>query len=466
MWGAYYGPASAEINEGQIAGNIEIMPEVSQSRRVNTIKSTFVDPQQNYAEADFPVVAVSEWVAEDGVEISQNLKLRFVTSEFQSQRLADIRLKRTRISRTMNIPLNLSGYRYRPGMYVKVNLPSLGIVGVEMRVTDWKFGINNGVQITFKQETADVWGDAIGKSIERPPFTQLPNSGVAQPQNLKYKVEEIGQVVQGVLSWQNVGQFVYNKVVIRRAGQMVLSAQVPGSFTRLAGLPRNTYTAHVTAVNQMGAESPEAYLEFNIQAPPAPSAVAVEQGYFSVTLRPRLAAIVNISTQFDFWITGISRDQYLVFAKWSADSVVVDFDGYTVSAVVERDGENVPATVTLQIAIFASGVSPSPGTGLNIFNATGACVFSTTKRSFVYRNATYAPSWSWTDIGNTMIMLGRYGDDSSLSGGWDYIKWAGLVRSGNSVRCGKGKVSSWTANYPVTGRRLTALSIPCVDAMY
>jgi hypothetical protein len=101
---------------------------------------------------------VSEWVTEDGVEISQDLKLRFVTSEFQAQRLADIKLKRTRISRTMNLTLNLSGYRYRPGMYVKVNFPSLGIVNVEMRVTDWKFGVQNGVQITLKQETADVWG--------------------------------------------------------------------------------------------------------------------------------------------------------------------------------------------------------------------------------------------------------------------------------------------------------------------
>lgn len=82
----------------------------------------------------------------------------------------------------------------------KVNFPSIGIVNVEMRVTDWKFGVQNGVQITLKQETADVWGDAIGKPIERPPFTQLPPGGVAQPQNLKYTVEEIGQVVQGVLS--------------------------------------------------------------------------------------------------------------------------------------------------------------------------------------------------------------------------------------------------------------------------
>lgn len=121
-----------------------------------------------YTEADFPSVSVSEWVAEDGVEISQDMKLRFVTSEFQAQRLADVKLKRTRIARTMNVTLNLSGYRYRPGMYVKVNFPSIGIVNVEMRVTDWKFGVQNGVQLTLKQETADVWGmPSVNRSSDR-----------------------------------------------------------------------------------------------------------------------------------------------------------------------------------------------------------------------------------------------------------------------------------------------------------
>lgn len=305
--GAYYGPATEVITESQIAGDIEIMPEVSQSERVNTINGTFIDPEQNDSEVDFPAVSVSEWVAEDGVEISQDLKLRFVTSEFQAQRLADIRLKRTRISRTMNVPLNLSGYRYRPGMYVKVNFPPLGIVDVEMRVTDWKFGVQNGVQLTLKQETADVWGDAIGKPITRPDFTQLSPGGAAQPQNLRYTVEEIGQVVQGVLSWQNVGQVAYNQVVIRRDGVPVLSIQVPGSFTRLTGLLRDTYTAHVAAVSYTGGHSPEAYLEFSIEAPPPPNKVDVEQGYFAVTLIPRLADITNVSTQFDFWTSGETR---------------------------------------------------------------------------------------------------------------------------------------------------------------
>lgn len=305
--GAYYGPATEVITESQLAGDIEMMPEVSQSERVNTIKGTFIDPLQRFSEVDFPSVSVSEWVTEDGVEISQDLKLRFVTSEFQAQRLADIKLKRTRISRTMNVTLNLSGYRYRPGMYVKVNFPSLGITDVEMRVTDWSFGVQNGVKLTLKQETAEVWGDAIGQPIDRPPFTQLPTGGVAQPQNLKYTVEEIGQVVQGVLSWQNVGQYVYNQVLIRKDGELVMSVQVPGSFTRLTGLLRDTYTAHVIAVNQMGAQSPEAYLEFSIEAPPPPSVVEQKQGYFAVTMIPRINEITNVSTQFDFWTSGLTQ---------------------------------------------------------------------------------------------------------------------------------------------------------------
>lgn len=305
--GAYYGPATLEITESQIAGDIEMMPEVSQSERVNTINGTFVDPLQNYTEVDFPAVSVSEWVAEDGVEISQDLKTRFVTSEYQGQRLADIKLKRTRISRTMSLTLNLSGYRYRPGMYVKVQLPSIGIVDAEMRVTDWKFGVQNGVQVTLKQETAEVWGDAIGKPIDRPDWTTLPPGGVAQPQSLQYTVEEIGQVVQGVLSWQNVGPYAYNKVMIRRDGVLVETVQVPGSFVRITGLLRDTYTAHVIAVNIMGAQSPEAYLEFSIEAPPPPSRVDVEQGYFAITLRPKMSEITSVSTQWDFWTSGETR---------------------------------------------------------------------------------------------------------------------------------------------------------------
>lgn len=164
--------------------------------------------------------------------------------------------------------------------------------------------------------------------------------------------------------------------------------------------------------------------------------------------------------------TKISRDRYLVFANWSAPGVTVEFDGYTITATQDKNGDDAAATVTMQIAIFASGVTPTPGPGINIIK-NGVCLFSTTSRPFVYRNATWSPSWTASDIGNSMIMLGRYGYDSSTANGWNYLKWAGLVRDGNSIRCGRGKtVTTWTDRYSVVGRRLTQLATPCIDAMY
>lgn len=164
---------------------------------------------------------------------------------------------------------------------------------------------------------------------------------------------------------------------------------------------------------------------------------------------------------------GVDRARYICFAKWSADGITVEFDGNNITACVDKNGDDQAATVSMQIAVFAAA-PPSPAQyGLNFFNAAGQCTFSTAKRPFVYNGFNYNPSWDYQDIGNRFVMLGRYGYDSTVSGSQDYLKWSGLMMSGNSVRCSKGRTNAtWTANYSVTGRRLTSLNIPCIENMY
>lgn len=201
----------------------------------------------------------------------------------------------------------MKGYKFRPGMYIYVTIKQLGIERVEMRVTQWQFDPQGGVTLTLRQDFAELWDDAVGKPVERPDLVELPTGGAVQPQNLKYEVLEISDVVQGVLSWQNIGAVAYNSVVIKKGGVTVLTVQVPGQSTRLTGLIRGTYTAHVKATAYTGATSPEGYLEFNIQAPSTPSSVEVTQGYFSITLKPKSADLANVSTQYDFWTSGETR---------------------------------------------------------------------------------------------------------------------------------------------------------------
>lgn len=305
--GAYYGPATMTLDESCIAGDIKIVPETSYKERTNTITGTFIDPKQNYVEADFPPVVVKEWVEKDGGEITQDMDFRFVTSEYQAQRLANIVLRRKRVGRTIEIPCNMKGYKFRPGMYVKVTITQIGMKNVEMRVTKWSFNPKGGVDLTLRQDFLEMWDDAIGKPMERPDLVDLPTGGVAQPQNLQYQILQISDVVQGVLSWTNMGQVAYNRVAVRQGGATIWTAQVPGQSVRVTGLLRGAYTAHVQAVSYSGAVSPEAYLEFNIQAPPPPTSVEVQQGYFAISLIPKSADISNVSTQYDFWTSGETR---------------------------------------------------------------------------------------------------------------------------------------------------------------
>ncbi|HFR4133210.1 DUF6453 family protein [Raoultella ornithinolytica] len=163
---------------------------------------------------------------------------------------------------------------------------------------------------------------------------------------------------------------------------------------------------------------------------------------------------------------GIDRSRYICFARWSADGITVEFDGNNITACRDKNGDDESASVTMQIAVFAAA-QPNPSTGLNFFNASGQCTFSTSKRPFVYTGFNYNPSWGYQDIGNRFVMLGRYGYDSTVSGSQDYLKWAGLMMSGNYVRCAKGRTNAtWTSRYSVTGSRLTSLNIPCIENMY
>ncbi|WP_032983776.1 DUF6453 family protein, partial [Cronobacter malonaticus] len=72
-----------------------------------------------------------------------------------------------------------------------------------------------------------------------------------------------------------------------------------------------------------------------------------------------------------------------------------------------------------------------------------------------------------TDIGNRFIMLGRYGATSDIQGGWCYAKYCGIVRSGNSVRIGRGYVATfWTSEYPVTFDIVSSTNILLLESMY
>ena len=250
---------------------------------------------------------VPEWIEKDGERKIIDIDYRFVTSPYQAQRVSAIFLRRARAGRIIEVTCNMRGFKFKPGRYVTMNLPSIGIVGQEMRVLEWEFTKKGGVKVKLRQD-AKEWNDATGQlpdsgDVDIP----ISPSGVAQPQNFRYSVLQAGEVTHGVLAWDNVGTYAQNIVQVRKNGEIVWTAQTVEQFVRVEGLTKGSYTATVVATSYKGGVSPEAYCEFNIQAPEAPVSVEVKQGYFAITLIPHSRDLASVSTQYDFWTSGMTR---------------------------------------------------------------------------------------------------------------------------------------------------------------
>ncbi|MGQ7253986.1 phage tail tip fiber protein [Vreelandella titanicae] len=287
--GAYYGPYELTIDEDMVIGTVTGQTEVSRADAVNTMRGKFVSPEQRWTETDYPAVSVAEWIAEDGEEIEDTLDLRFVSSPYQAQRLANIVLRRKRAGGTLELPLNFRGYACRPGRVVQVTLPTLNING-EFRVVDWDFSGDNGCKVTLQQEQPEIYDDAVGQPFDPFGFIQLPTGGIGSPTGLQYVLESVGEVIQGRLVWNPVDAALHYNVVIKRDGLAVQSAQVPAGVERcdVGGLEAGNYTAEVRARGRLGQSAP-AVISFNINVPPMPESVDVVETNDTITLTPRLS---------------------------------------------------------------------------------------------------------------------------------------------------------------------------------
>ncbi|WP_251962299.1 phage tail protein [Pseudomonas sp. Marseille-Q5299] len=285
--GAYYGPFDFEITEDMVVGTITGSTEPTNDAAINTVRGTFIDTSQSWTETDYPEVSVAEWVIEDGGEAAETLSFSYVTDAYQAQRLANIELRRRRAGGTISIPMNFLGYNCRPGRAVRVNLPSLNILG-EFIVTNWSMGADQGCTAQLQQYDAAQFDDAVGQPYNPIGFISLPTGGLGSPTNLVWTADGTAEVVQGVLSWvAPAGVVTGYAVTVRQGNTAVQAQQVPATTLQLplSGLPSGNYTMSVAALGPL-ARSGEASITVNVDGPPIPEACTVQSTIDTITLFP------------------------------------------------------------------------------------------------------------------------------------------------------------------------------------
>jgi hypothetical protein len=302
--GAYYGPYDFEITEDMVIGTITGGTETTNDAAINTVRGTFIDTTQAWAETDYPEVVVDEWVVEDGGEAAETLSYTYVTDPYQAQRLANIELRRRRAGGAISIPMNFAGYNCRPGRVVRVNLPSLNILG-EFIVTNWSMGAKEGCTVSVAQYEQAIFGDAVGEPYNPLGFISLPSGGVGSPTGVTWTLDTSAEVIQGVLSWTPPAGIVTSYVVtVRQATAAIQSFTVPAESTQIqiSGLPSGNYTMSVAAVGPM-ARSGEATITISVNGPPIPEGCVVQSGLETITLIPRNVIHGLNGGTYEYWFS-------------------------------------------------------------------------------------------------------------------------------------------------------------------
>lgn len=287
--GAYYGPAVAALTEDMVIGSVTGRTEVKRSDAINSVAGKWNSPADLWEETSYPTVTVDEWVVEDGGENTDTFDTPFSPSAHQSQRLANIKLRRQRAGAQLEIPLNHAGYQFRPGRIINVELPTINVSG-EFKVLEWRFGAKKGSTIVVRQEDPGFYDDNVGEPFDYLSIIRTPTGGIGSPRNLRYTVETVGDVVQGRLTWDPVNAAIDYNVVIYRDTEVVQAIKTPSGATTcvLSGLSAGEYSASVTARGLQSTSGP-ATIVFSILTPPQPARVITQVDRTNVMLIPVLA---------------------------------------------------------------------------------------------------------------------------------------------------------------------------------
>lgn len=200
------------FNEDHLVSPISIRTKASRRDRFNLIKGVYVSPLNEGEPADYPPVTNSSYVAQDnGKVIPIDYDLPMTQRPATAQRLAKIKLERSRQELFFEASFNLAAMQVQPGDVVYLNNTRMGWSSKPFEVVKWTLTSESqdGVPIYIVkmalQETASTvydWNNGEETAVDPAPNTNLPNPrNVAAPTSLAVFPAEI-PTASGDLTYQ------------------------------------------------------------------------------------------------------------------------------------------------------------------------------------------------------------------------------------------------------------------------
>ena len=264
------------FNEGDLVGSIKIDTKVSGRDRFNRVQGIFISPMNNGNPSDYPVVKNDFYQLQDGKEIQKTLDLAFTQRSSTAQRIAKLRMERTRQEITFTASMNLKAFKLKVGDNFFMSFDKYGWNNKIFEVINWSLVSQEGaatVEMVCRENAAEVydWNAGEETMVDLAPNTSLPNPfDVAPPTGLATRPIEIQTaagdfVYEFELSWTPPNDlFVTNgghyKVQFKRSVDEDWSTSFRAEDDDVNILvkqvqPATNYDVRIQAVNYLGARS-------------------------------------------------------------------------------------------------------------------------------------------------------------------------------------------------------------------
>lgn len=166
----YWVPVSATLDEGDLAGPIQVSPFMTSDGAANQVQGTYIDPAAGYQGAPFTTQTSSD------PDIRQvDLDLAFTTSLKQADRVATIMLRRAQCEKTVVWPMNIAGLKIRALDTVQLGTTRYGLNNYAWVVSNWSLSSDYGAVQTLREENADIYEDVAPASPPTPGTITQPD---------------------------------------------------------------------------------------------------------------------------------------------------------------------------------------------------------------------------------------------------------------------------------------------------
>ena len=158
----------------------------SRNELFNIVSGSYVEPNQNWNETDFPPQRDDTYIKRyQGEEIKQDIKLPFTTNGAIAQRLAKIQLVKGNNTVTVNLNCNWAALPIRLWDVVELNIPEIFMVNKTFRVTEFSFAEGGGIDLTLSSELPQFyyWNHQSDEKIIKE--TKKPVSDDGKPNAIK-----------------------------------------------------------------------------------------------------------------------------------------------------------------------------------------------------------------------------------------------------------------------------------------